>query len=63
MGWVVSTKPRPIYPLERDGTHFVGGWVSYRTGLDRCVKSRPLMGLDPRTVRPVAICNTGCRMP
>jgi hypothetical protein len=36
MGCVVSTTPRPIYPRERSGTHFVGSWVGPRTGLDRC---------------------------
>jgi hypothetical protein len=24
---VVSTTPRPLYPLERLGTHCTGGWV------------------------------------
>ena len=41
MGWVVSIKPRPIYPRERPGTHCTGGWVGPRTGLDGCGKSRP----------------------
>ena len=30
------------------------GWVGPRAGLDRCGKSRPPPGFDPRTVRPVA---------
>jgi hypothetical protein len=38
----------------RPGTHCVGGWVGHRAGLDRCGKSRISLGLDPRTVHPVA---------
>ena len=41
MGWVVNATPRPLYPLERSGTHFIGGWASPRFGLDTCGKSRP----------------------
>jgi hypothetical protein len=33
--WVASTTPRPMYPRERPGTHWTGGW------LDVCEKSRP----------------------
>ena len=43
-----------IYPRERPGTHCTGGWVGPRAGLDRCGKSRPPPGLDPRRVQPVA---------
>jgi len=26
-GWVVNTRPRPLYPRQRPGTHFIGaGW-------------------------------------
>jgi hypothetical protein len=38
---VVSITPRSIYPRERPGTHFTGGWVGPRAGLDVCEKSRP----------------------
>jgi hypothetical protein len=32
---VVSFTPRPLYPRERaSGTHFIGGWVDPRAGLD-----------------------------
>ena len=31
-----------------------------RAGLDRCGKSRPPLGLDPRTVQPVASRYTDC---
>ena len=40
-GWVVSTTPRPLYPRERPGTHYTGGWVGPRARLDGCGKSRP----------------------
>jgi hypothetical protein len=33
---VVSTTPRPLYPRERPGTH----WVGLRAGLDVCEKPR-----------------------
>ena len=46
--------PAALYPLERPGTHFTGGCVSPRDGLDTCGKSRPPPGFDPRTVQPVA---------
>jgi hypothetical protein len=40
-GWVVITTPRPLYLQEETSTHFTGGWVGPRAGLDRCEKSRP----------------------
>ena len=33
--------PAALYPRERLGTHYIGGWVGPRAGLDRCGKSRP----------------------
>jgi len=33
--------PAALYPRERPGTHFTGGSVGLRAGLDRCGKSRP----------------------
>jgi hypothetical protein len=33
--------PAALYPRERPGTHFTGGWVGPRAGLDRWGKSRP----------------------
>jgi len=53
-GWVVNATPRPLYPWERACTHCIGGWMGPRAGLDRCGKSRPPAGFDPRTVQPVA---------
>ena len=54
MGWVVNATPRPLYPRERLGTHCSGDWVGPSACLDRCGKSRPTTGFDPRTVQPVA---------
>ena len=54
MWWVVNPTPRPLYPREQRGTHFTGGWVGPRAGLDWYGKSRPTPGFDPRTVQPVA---------
>ena len=45
--WVVSSTPWPHFtPRERPGTHFTGGWVGPRAGLDgRKVSSPP--AFDP----------------
>ena len=45
---------RPGRSLLPGKTHCTWGWVVPRAGLDRCGKSRPLPGFDPRTVQPVA---------
>jgi hypothetical protein len=45
--------PAALYPQERPGTHCTGGWVGSRAGLDRCGKSQPPPGFDPRTFQPV----------
>ena len=37
---VVKATPRPFYPRERPGTHFIGGWVGPWAGLDGCGNSR-----------------------
>jgi hypothetical protein len=39
---LVNATPRPLYPRERPGTHFIGGWVRPRASLDGCGKSRPI---------------------
>jgi len=40
-----------LYPRERPGTHFAGGWVSLRAGLDgRKISSAP--GFDPGPSSP-----------
>ena len=46
--------PVALYPRERPGTHCTGGWMGPRAGLDRCGKSCPPPGFDPRTAQPVA---------
>jgi hypothetical protein len=38
---VVSTKPRPLYPRERPGTHFTGGCILYSAlGKSLCTYKR-----------------------
>jgi len=32
--WVFNATLRPLYPRERPGTHYIGGWVGLRGGLD-----------------------------
>ena len=50
-GCVVT--PAALYPRERPGTHFTGGWVGPRAGLDgRKISSPP--GFDTGAVQPVA---------
>ena len=40
---MVEASPRPLYPRERPGTHYIGGWVGPRAGLDGCgEKSSPI---------------------
>ena len=41
MGWVVNATLRPLYPLERPGTHCIGSWMDPRAGLDGRGKSLP----------------------
>jgi len=47
MGWVVNATPRPLYPCERPGAHWIWGCVARRAGLDRCGKTRPSTGIRP----------------
>jgi len=43
--------PAALYPWKRPGTHFRGGWVSHRAGLDgRKISSPPRF--DPGQSRP-----------
>jgi hypothetical protein len=46
--------PAALFPVKRDGTHFTGGWVGIRIGVDGFGKSRPPPGFDPNTLQPVA---------
>jgi hypothetical protein len=51
--WVVSFTPWPLYPLEgAPGTHWRGGWVDLRTGLDD-VKKRKFLTLGGLELRPL----------
>jgi len=43
--------PAALYPRERPGTHFTGGWVGLRAGLDGRKISSPL-GFDPGPSSP-----------
>jgi hypothetical protein len=54
MRWVVNAMPWPLCPQEWPGTHCTGGWVGPKAGVDRCWKSRPNGGFDPRTAQPTA---------
>jgi hypothetical protein len=60
MASVVSFTPRPLYPRERaPGTHWIGGWVVPRAGLEVVAKKRipsPRRELNSLTpiVQPVA---------
>jgi hypothetical protein len=53
-GWMVSTKHRPLYPLEWPSTHCTGGLVGPRAGLDVCEKSHLHRNSIPGIVQPVA---------
>jgi len=43
--------PAALYPRERPGTHFTGGWVGPRDGLDGQKISSP-PGFDPGPSNP-----------
>jgi len=46
--------PAALYPLERTGTHFIGGWVGLRAGLDwRKISSPP--GFVPGLYSPQSV--------
>jgi hypothetical protein len=55
--WLASS-PGRFNPKETvPATHWIGGWVSPRAGLDAMVKrknSQPLPGLEPLIIQPVA---------
>jgi hypothetical protein len=51
--WVISFTPLPLYPRERpSSTHWIGGWVSPKTGLDD-VERRKIMLLARLELRPL----------
>jgi hypothetical protein len=50
---MVSFTPRPLYPRERaPGTHWIGGWVNPRVGLDD-VEKRNFLTLPGLELRPL----------
>ena len=46
-----AARPGHTYPRERPGTHFTGGWVGPRAGLDG-QKVMPPPGFDPGPSSP-----------
>jgi hypothetical protein len=51
--WVVSFRPLPLYLEERaPGTHWIGGWVGPRAGLDD-VEKRKFLTLPGLELRPL----------
>jgi hypothetical protein len=58
-----SHAPATLPSEKRTGTHFIGGWVGPRAGLDGCGKSCPPPGFNPRTVQPVASRYTDSAVP
>jgi hypothetical protein len=61
--WVVSYTPRPLYPEEiLPGTHWIGGWVGPRAGLDVVEKRKilALSGFEPRRSCPLPVTNIQC---
>jgi hypothetical protein len=59
---VVNFTPRPLYHRQiNSGTHWAGGWLGPRVGLESFWKTEnflSLPGFEPRTVKPVASRNT-----
>ena len=52
-GWVVNATLWPLYLRETDPrTHFIGGWVDPRAGMDGCGKPRPHRYSIPRPTIP-----------
>jgi hypothetical protein len=47
--WMVNATPRPLYLRKRPGTHYIGGWVGHRSGLDLCFMCTSVQGFtNPR---------------
>ena len=51
--------PAALYPRERPGTHFSGGWVGPQDRSGRVENLAP-PGFDPRTVQPLVSRYTDC---
>ena len=52
MGWVVNTKPWPLYPQERPGTHCIGGWM----GAENLASTGIKINKYRNTILPAASC-------
>jgi len=52
--------PQLLYPWDRPGTHFIGGWVGPRANLDGRGKSRPPLGFETQAVQPITSHYTDC---
>jgi hypothetical protein len=52
--WVVSFRPRPLYTPRKEppGTHWIGGWVNPRAGLDD-VEKKQFLTLPGLELRPL----------
>jgi len=61
-GWSTPRHDPPT-PRKRPGTSCIRVCVSLRADLDTCGISRPLPGVDPRTVQPVESRYTYCAIP
>ena len=57
--WVVGDTLWLPYPLERSGSHCVGGWVGLGASMDTW-KILPSLGFGPQTAQPVTSHYTTC---
>jgi len=48
-GWVVNAVPKPLHPRENPGTHYTGGWVDHKAGMDGFKKSRTHLNSIPES--------------
>jgi hypothetical protein len=46
MGWEVNATPLPLYPRQRLGTHYIGGWVGPRVFLENLPSPTGTRSLD-----------------
>ena len=53
MGWMVNATPQPLYPRERPGNIYIGGWVGPWAGLDGCGKSDTYWDSIPGPSSPI----------
>jgi len=51
-GWVFNATPCQLYPRERHGANFIGGWVGPKVGRDGCGKYRPHRDSFPQPFKP-----------